>query len=115
MNRRQYLLALLAMLCIGAASQPAAEATPDRRRYIITTISKDRIPVPNAYVELWLNNRRIRTGYTDGNGKYTFGNLDFGTYEVRASATIRGVRYRGSLARSVTGTHYYLFPIALQR
>ena len=115
MNRRHCLLVGLVLLTMGTASLPVSEAAKDTRRKIITTITKDGIPIENATVELWLNNRRILTKHTNNYGQYTFGNLDFGSYEVRASATINRITYRGSLSRSVTGTHLYLFPIALQR
>jgi len=115
MFTRRCFVAFLLILAAGTASYPVAEAAPASRRFIAATVWNNRIPVPDADLELWRNGRCIRTGRTNSRGEYRFDNLDFGQYEVRAFKWLGGAIYRGASIGTLSGTHMYVFRVNLQR
>ena len=108
-------LVLFVAFITGTSLATVADAKPDSRRFIRVEVRKDNHFISGASLELFRNGKKIATGSTDATGVYHFQNLDVGTYEVKASKTINGVRFQGSLTRNVSDLKLYVFRIDLQR
>lgn len=108
-------LIFLVAFITGTSLATVADAKPDQRRFIVVNVRRDNQFVSGASLELFRNGKKMAVGTTNAEGAYTFPNLDTGKYEVKASKTINGVRFQGSLTRNVNGLHSYVFRIDLQR